>query len=624
MSKFVISVFGIALTCNLFTCFVCAEEYHVAKSGNDGSPGTESAPFLTIQKAANVAVAGDVVIVYEGRYDETLRPANSGTAGNPIVYRAKDGDKVIITAMQPLGGWTLDQGSIYKTTVDWDLGQNNFVMNGPVACDLARWPNNTDGDPFTLNSLRNTGGSDEHVKDNAYLDYDAGIPPYDWSQGGYVFFYCDKSGWTSWRSWITSNTATRVHCVLPSSWVGGSHPPAGLGDFYLGGIKETLDYANEWYFDVANNTLYFQTPDGTTPADDVVMMKRREVAIDLEDRHYIEIRNLAVLGGSIEITGSASNNLLYGVSSIYGNHTSGVVDSFVTGTQSIAVHGSNNVIEKCEIAFGTGSGIRVEGTNNIVKNSSIHDFDYIGDYDAPIMLRRGTKTTITGNVIYRGGRDCIQLFNTNSVVSYNNVYSSNLIADDCGLIYTVGGPYHCEIHHNWFHDIFSRGKLYKAAGIYLDNDAAGFKVHHNVVWNTEWTSVQINLNGRDLDIFNNTLWSSSEAMGAWHRKGTAFSNVRVWNNLADNDNWEQQADKQNNLTMTSDPFVNSVEGDFSVKAGTQPIDYGKQIAGVTDGFVGAAPDAGAYEYGAMTWTAGIDWDENTGPTGYGCYGLIKK
>ncbi|MEM6773132.1 MAG: DUF1565 domain-containing protein, partial [Bacteroidota bacterium] len=146
-----------------------ATDYHVAKTGNDNNDGSEASPFLTIGKAASIALAGDVVIIHEGTYEENLRPANSGTAGNPITFRANGEDRVILTAMQALSGWEADGNGIFKTPVDWNLGQENFVMNGATAMDLARWPNNTDGNPFTLNSLRNDGGSPGETELNAFL-----------------------------------------------------------------------------------------------------------------------------------------------------------------------------------------------------------------------------------------------------------------------------------------------------------------------------------------------------------------------------------------------------------------------------------------------------------------------
>lgn len=42
------------------------KEYHVAKNGSDSNIGTREAPFVTIQKAADTAKAGDRVIVHEG------------------------------------------------------------------------------------------------------------------------------------------------------------------------------------------------------------------------------------------------------------------------------------------------------------------------------------------------------------------------------------------------------------------------------------------------------------------------------------------------------------------------------------------------------------------------------
>lgn len=63
-------------------------QYHVAKDGNDASPGTADRPWRTIAKAAAAARAGDTVIIGPGDYDEHVHAAASGTAGSPIIYRA--------------------------------------------------------------------------------------------------------------------------------------------------------------------------------------------------------------------------------------------------------------------------------------------------------------------------------------------------------------------------------------------------------------------------------------------------------------------------------------------------------------------------------------------------------
>ena len=54
--------------------------FHVAKWGCDRNSGAESAPFLTISKAAAIAQPGDTVCVHVGVYREWVNPANGGTA----------------------------------------------------------------------------------------------------------------------------------------------------------------------------------------------------------------------------------------------------------------------------------------------------------------------------------------------------------------------------------------------------------------------------------------------------------------------------------------------------------------------------------------------------------------
>ena len=607
-----------------FSLILTATDYHVAKTGDDANDGSEATPFLTIAKASAVAVAGDVINIHAGTYEETIRPANSGSEGSPIVYRAVDGDRVIVTAMQALSGFEPDGGDIYKVTIGWDLEQENFVMNGSTAMDLARWPNNTDGDPFTLNHLRNDGGSPGSTELNAFLT-DADIPDFDWT-GGSLLFYGDRpgSGWTTWKAFIKSSSPGRVNfdLIKNQEWIRTFHPPADGGDYFLEGIKEVLDYENEWWFDEDDRTLYVQLPGGLAPEDGQVQMRRRTTVADLRGRNYIHLEGFAAFGGGIPIEGTG--NRLFRMSSFYGSYTRGITRNFHADSRAVDVkwNAVNTVIEQCEIAFGAGTGVWDSGTGTRIENNYIHDFNFLGDYDAPLMVRGRDNALVTRNTIKRGGRDAIQIISKNSRVCYNDVSESNLIADDCALLYTIGLDLNMEIDHNWFHDAYSRGTLKKAAGIYLDNDPGNVSVHHNVVYNTEWSSIQMNWNATNIDIFNNTLWDGEAAFGAWHRAGTAFSNVKIYNTLTNRNSLEPQSDKQNNVILAgnANPFVDENGLDFMLNAGESAIDAGREIAGITDGFQGTAPDAGAYEFGAERWLAGIDWEIRRGPAEI-CYYL---
>ena len=61
---------------------------------NDANTGTTTQPFLTISRAAQVARAGDTVIVMSGVYPESVNIANSGTVTQPITFTA-NGDVVV-------------------------------------------------------------------------------------------------------------------------------------------------------------------------------------------------------------------------------------------------------------------------------------------------------------------------------------------------------------------------------------------------------------------------------------------------------------------------------------------------------------------------------------------------
>src|SRR5512144_3048129 len=74
-----------------------AAEFHVAVSGNDTNAGTQAAPLRTIQRAAELVQAGDVITVHEGVYRERINPPRGGASDKKrIVYQAARGEKVAI------------------------------------------------------------------------------------------------------------------------------------------------------------------------------------------------------------------------------------------------------------------------------------------------------------------------------------------------------------------------------------------------------------------------------------------------------------------------------------------------------------------------------------------------
>ena len=90
---------------------------YVAASGSDANPGTQTAPFATIQKAINEAVAGGTVYVAAGIYNENLTisiPVNLiGADKTTTIIKGVSGDGRVVsvngvTTAMSISGFTID------------------------------------------------------------------------------------------------------------------------------------------------------------------------------------------------------------------------------------------------------------------------------------------------------------------------------------------------------------------------------------------------------------------------------------------------------------------------------------------------------------------------------------
>ncbi len=71
--------------------------YHVAPDGDDANPGTEAAPWATIQHAADHLRPGETVYVHGGLYAEAVEITRSGSAeAGPITFAAYPGEQPVL------------------------------------------------------------------------------------------------------------------------------------------------------------------------------------------------------------------------------------------------------------------------------------------------------------------------------------------------------------------------------------------------------------------------------------------------------------------------------------------------------------------------------------------------
>lgn len=112
----------LCLTVLLFAPVVLcrAATYVVSPSGSDTNSGTAVKPFQTIAHAAQMAGAGDTVIVKPGVYRESVSLHKSGTATAPITFLAQPMGQAVISGADVVTGWQKVTGDAPIYSVPWD------------------------------------------------------------------------------------------------------------------------------------------------------------------------------------------------------------------------------------------------------------------------------------------------------------------------------------------------------------------------------------------------------------------------------------------------------------------------------------------------------------------------
>ncbi|MCM8803327.1 MAG: right-handed parallel beta-helix repeat-containing protein [Candidatus Omnitrophica bacterium] len=92
----------------LISTFIFCEIYYVDNKNpkaSDSNPGTKEQPFLTISKGISILQPGDTLIIKEGIYREELRINKKGQDTKPILIKAEENERVIITGSEKISGW---------------------------------------------------------------------------------------------------------------------------------------------------------------------------------------------------------------------------------------------------------------------------------------------------------------------------------------------------------------------------------------------------------------------------------------------------------------------------------------------------------------------------------------
>ena len=585
-----------------------ATEYHVSPMGDDAASGTAAAPYRTVSRAARVLKPGDTCLIHTGVYRETVTLTTSGEPNNPIRLAAVGDGPVVISGTDPLTvNWSPHTDNIY--VADIKPAPSQLFIDGTMARE-AHWPNGAYGDLMDRPCVTAEAGT-------GYEGIVCGKLPQGDFNGGYVLI---------WRGGAWTNATVRIKDYKPGKSLafetpfkahsdkyhkGDAFKPKAGNRFLLLGCMAALDAPGEWLVSPDDGRVYFRPPDGRAPGELRLEVKKRDYVLVLKGCNYITLRGLHFDGGAIDMT-DANHCLLEECEITYSNH-------FTRTAKRVPPHpmnkikGNGNTLRKCRIAYAAGTSFEILGENNTITNSVLHDLGYMGTYEAALQIVRSKGTVIDRCSIYRAGRGLIQHHGAERMrITHCDLHHANMLSNDVGATYAWGTDGKGSvIAYNWVHHNLGSN----TAGIYLDNFCRNFQVHHNVVWQTQSTAIRLNCDALGHLVANNTVAQSPKAFStfAYHRYEPNQKGTRLVNNLLlcrfdpDDSHYVISGEKGASLEAN---LGGAVDRAGVPTAGSAAIDTGVPVPGITDGYVGRAPDVGAYERGAPYWRPGADWDPN--------------
>tara|TARA_R110002126_G_scaffold30602_2_gene99816 strand:+ start:45 stop:2348 length:2304 start_codon:yes stop_codon:yes gene_type:complete len=584
----------------IFTLQVFSTEYYVSKKGNDNNSGNKKAPFLTIQKAASIMVAGDVCYIEQGVYTENIILKNSGTEALPIVFKAlRKNSKVIITGTNsiPKSSWTKVAEHIFKTKIQLNLKEENQLFLGDKMMVEARWPNIGDDLLKPEMAFMTEGTTPNTIVSEKLPDYDF--------TGGYVWVHA-KYYWQNWTTEIESNTPNSLAIKDRAPYLGESKHMAQPGaGFYVFGIKDALDTDNEWFYNKKTKELFVYRSDNEIPTENY-FYKSRVNAFDFSRAKYVTIQDITILGASIKTSINTSNLILDRVKVLYPYYRSQNNKMYPKlNTKGFVLNGKNSIVKNSELAYSSGACIVLNGQNNKLLNSYIHDGNLIGDIMGNVVLE-GKGNVISHCTITRSGRTLIRYSQMYQALIQNCELSySGLLSSDLGLTYGTnieGG--NSEVRYNLMHDNLSEDKE-KSMGLYYDHGTKNIISHHNIIWGVDQAGLLINHYAANHLVYNNTFISKKYGFkSSWGQEyGPDLLHSRFANNAfnapsgttAENYYWNNNSTDFHDFNEKN-PWIGYQKG----------FGKGVFIEGISAN--SKKPGIGAIEYKGMTFKAGHDFE----------------
>ena len=247
-----------ALAAMFVPVLVSAADLHVSPEGKDTQPGTAAAPFATLAAARDAArkLAGKEAVtihVADGIYylPETLvfRPEDSGTREHPVVWRAANEGKAVLSGGRKLQlAWKPWRDGILMAATPSGMTIDQLFIGGQRQ-HMARYP---DYDPKLKTAAYQGFAEDAISKERAAR----------WANpaGGYIHAM-HKARWGGYHYRITGKKPDGS-LAYEGGWQNNRQMGMHAKFRMVENIFEELDAPGEWFHNASTNTLYFKPPVG--------------------------------------------------------------------------------------------------------------------------------------------------------------------------------------------------------------------------------------------------------------------------------------------------------------------------------------------------------------------------
>ena len=357
--------------------------YYVSPTGNDSNPGTNAAPWLTIQHAASTVAAGSTVYVEPGTYNESINVTVSGTSSAPITFIGQTGAIVSGAGLTPStsqtqGLWNIGAATPAGVDVSYVTIQGftieNYTTSNANATPAGIWISGASNGIKILNNTITSITTTSEQNGNAF-----GIAAYGTETNainGLVISGNTVYGLKTGNSETVNVDGNVTNFTITNNII---HDNDNIGIDAIGGEgvgPSGLDYAR--YGEISGNTVYnisaiANAGEGDEyDADGIYCDTCAYVIIERNTVHNCDL-NIEVASehsGKLSQYVTVRDNVVYNANSV--GISIGGYASNVGGSNYVAI--VNNTLYEDDTQ-NTGSGelqVQYYATNNVFENNIVY------------------------------------------------------------------------------------------------------------------------------------------------------------------------------------------------------------------------------------------------------------